>query len=79
MSMISEGMRGAQIGCKEERAKRTSSLANYIIDTMHLHNGYATGYFICEALNFINVVSTFKLINLVNHIIGKRKIKHGSM
>lgn len=55
--MISEGMRGAIVGEKEEREKRQSRLVQYLIETLHLHNNYAFGYFVCEALNFINVVS----------------------
>lgn len=55
--MISDGMRGALVGTKEERADRQSRLVQYIMETMHMHNTYAFGYFFCEALNFINVVS----------------------
>lgn len=55
--MISEGMRGALVGDKQEREARQSRLVQYLIETMHLHNSYAFGYFVCEALNFVNVVS----------------------
>lgn len=55
--MISEGMRGSMIETKQERQARSQRLVQYIIDTLHLHNSYAAGYFFCEALNFINVVS----------------------
>lgn len=54
--MISEGMRGALIGDKQEREARQSRLVQYLVETMHLHNSYAFGYFICEALNFVNVM-----------------------
>lgn len=54
---ISEGMRGALIDTKEERQIRANRLVQYIYDTLHLHNSYAAGYFFCEALNFVNVVS----------------------
>lgn len=55
--MISEGMRGAMLESKQERQARAHRLVQYILDTMHLHNSYAAGYFFCEALNFVNVVS----------------------
>ncbi|RZC35750.1 innexin inx3 [Asbolus verrucosus] len=54
--MISEGMRGALVGAKEERERRQSRLVQYLVETMHLHNTYAFGYFVCEALNFVNVM-----------------------
>lgn len=60
--MISEGMRGAMVGAKEERQHRESRLVQYLIETLHMHNSYAFGYFICEALNFINVVSIITFI-----------------
>ncbi|KAF2880296.1 hypothetical protein ILUMI_25873 [Ignelater luminosus] len=54
--MISEGMRGSMVGAKEERQHRQSRLVQYLIETLHMHNSYAFGYFICEALNFVNVL-----------------------
>ena len=45
------------VGSKDDRRDRQSRLVQYILDTLHLHNTYAAGYFFCEALNFINVVS----------------------
>lgn len=55
--MISEGLRGLMINEKAGREQRQSRLVQYLIETLHQHNSYAVGYFICEALNFINVVS----------------------
>lgn len=57
MRMISDGMRGANVESRREREAKTNRLVQYIYDTLHLHNSYAAGYFFCEALNFINVVS----------------------
>ncbi|XP_044726738.1 innexin inx3 [Chrysoperla carnea] len=54
--LISDGIRGTMIGGEQERAFRAERLIQYIMDTLHLHNTYAFGYFFCEALNFINVV-----------------------
>lgn len=56
--LISDGMRGTMICTKQEREFREEKLVTYIMDTLHLHNTYAFGYFFCEALNFVNVVST---------------------
>lgn len=55
--MISDGIRGSMIGTKDDRRDRQNRLVQYMLDTLHLHNTYAAGYFFCEALNFINVVS----------------------
>lgn len=55
--LISDGMRGIIVDSKQERQARLQRLVGYIVDTLHLHNSYAAGYFFCEALNFINVVS----------------------
>ncbi|XP_051163360.1 innexin inx3 [Leptopilina boulardi] len=54
--MISDGMRGSMIDTKEERQARSQRLVQYVIDTLHLHNSYAAGYFFCEVLNFLNVI-----------------------
>ncbi|XP_034947390.1 innexin inx3 [Chelonus insularis] len=54
--LISDGMRGTSVETKQERQEKTSKLVSYIMDTLHLHNSYAAGYFFCEALNFVNVV-----------------------
>lgn len=54
--MVSDGIRGATMGTKEQRQGRLNRLVQYIIDTLHMHNHYAFGYFLCEALNFANVV-----------------------
>jgi len=55
--IISEGMRGANVETKLERQAKTSRLVQYLMETMHLHNSYAAGYFFCEVLNFVNTVS----------------------
>lgn len=54
--MISDGMRGLLIGEKAEREHRQNRLVQYLVETMHQHNTYAFGYFMCEALNFFNVI-----------------------
>lgn len=61
--MISEGMRGAMLDNKDERQAKAHRLAKYVFDTLTLHNTYAAGYFFCEALNFVNVVSNIFFID----------------
>lgn len=61
---ISEGMRGTIIETKVERQARMQRLVQYIVDTMHLHNTYAAGYFFCEALNFLNVVANIFFVDM---------------
>ncbi|XP_045475550.1 innexin inx3 [Harmonia axyridis] len=54
--MITEGLRGSFVGNRDEREGRQNRLVQYLIETMHLHNNYAFGYFFCEILNFLNVI-----------------------
>lgn len=58
MRMISEGLRGSMNLVPEDRKKGQARLVRYLITSMKTHNTYSFGYFICEMLNFINVVST---------------------
>lgn len=37
-------------------------LVQYLVDTRHMHNTYSFGYFFCEILNFVNVVSIYNLM-----------------
>jgi len=46
--MITDGVRGASIGQNEDRQSRQKQLVQYLIDTLHMHNVYASGYFLCE-------------------------------
>lgn len=62
--IISEGMRGAMIESKPERQAKIERLVQYLVETMHLHNSYAAGYFFCEALNFLNTVGNIFFVDL---------------
>lgn len=53
---ITNGLRGFSIGQTEERKIKQQRLAQYLFDTLHLHNIYASGYFLCEVYNFINII-----------------------
>ncbi|EEB14974.1 Innexin inx2, putative [Pediculus humanus corporis] len=54
--MVTDGIRGAAIGTKQMRINKQNRLVEYFVNTLHMHNLYAAGYFFCEILNFINVV-----------------------
>jgi hypothetical protein len=73
--MISDGIRGSMIGTKDDRRDRQNRLVQYMLDTLHLHNTYAAGYFFCEALNFINVVGN---IFFVDVFLGGAFLKYGT-
>lgn len=68
--MISDGMRGSMIGSKDDRRDRQGRLVQYMLDTLHLHNTYAAGYFLCEALNFINVVSFLSNLGVIKSLLN---------
>jgi len=53
---ISDGIRGVYTAPLDERLSRQSRLVRYIVDSRLTHNSYAFGYFLCEALNLINVI-----------------------
>lgn len=57
MRMITEGLRGVLTMTPAERKGRQERLVCYINDSLSTHNTYAFGYFFCEALNLVNVVS----------------------
>lgn len=61
--MITDGMRGSIVGHHEDMRDRQRRLVQYVIDTLHMHNVYATGYFLAEVLNFINVIMNMFLID----------------
>lgn len=73
--MISEGLRGLLIGEKAEREHRQNRLVQYLVDTMHQHNTYAFGYFLCEALNFVNVIVN---IVLTDKFLGGAFMSYGT-
>lgn len=57
MRMISDGLRGVLTMPIQERRMRQDRLVRYLVDSMSTHNTYAFGYFFCEFLNVLNVVS----------------------
>lgn len=63
MRAISEGLRGVMTVPKDERTQRQRRLVQYIYASLRTHNGYAWGYFFCEALNMANVVVNIMLMD----------------
>lgn len=73
--MISEGMRGALTSTIDERNIRSRRLVQYILDSLRTHNTYSFGYFVCEWLNFINVVGN---IFFVDKFLGGAFLTYGT-
>ncbi|XP_072762647.1 innexin inx3 [Anoplolepis gracilipes] len=73
--IISEGMRGAMIDTKQERQAKTERVVQYLIETLHLHNSYAAGYFFCEVLNFVNTIGN---IFFVDTFLGGAFLTYGT-
>jgi len=81
--MISAGLRGSTAMGLVERRENQDRLVRYIKSALHTHGGYAFGYFFCEILNFVNVVSrilrTVSVSTMEFHqfmFYGKARISH---
>ena len=48
----------------EDRRSTCETLVKYIMETKGMYRGYATVYFICDFLNFINVVGQMYFLNV---------------
>ena len=48
----------------KDRSDKCSELVRYVTETFHNHNAYALKYFICDLLNFINVIGQMYFINV---------------
>ena len=47
----------------KDRSDKCSELVRYVNETFHQHNAYALKYFVCDILNFANVIGQMYLIN----------------
>lgn len=63
IKMISDGIRGTAIADNVDRKQKKSQVVNFLKETLHMHKKYAYTYFLCELLNFVNVIVTMLLIN----------------
>jgi len=59
---ITNGLRGRTLNF-DERKDSCETLVRYVKETFHHHNLYAFKYFLCDILNFANVVGQMYLIN----------------
>jgi len=48
---------------KEQKSKIISQLVEYFIDNLQTHNSYTMWYYICEILNFANVIAHLMFLN----------------
>uniref|UniRef100_A0A2P2I1N6 Innexin n=1 Tax=Hirondellea gigas TaxID=1518452 RepID=A0A2P2I1N6_9CRUS len=62
MNSIAAGL-SAPIMSPEDRKTRITHLKSYICMSLHSHNMYASKFFICEILNFINVLGQMYFLN----------------
>ncbi|XP_059083716.1 innexin inx3-like isoform X2 [Tigriopus californicus] len=62
LDKITSGLRGRTLSL-DERKDQCSILVKYVTETFHMHNFYAFKYFICDILNFINVIVQIYMIN----------------
>lgn len=62
MDKITAGLRERTLSV-DEKKDQCEVLVKYIRETFHLHNFYAFKYFVCDLLNFINVVGQMYLLN----------------
>lgn len=60
---LTDGLRGASMALGRDKEARLARVVNYIVDTLHRHNVYASGYYLCELFNFINVIGNMFLID----------------
>ncbi|XP_059476338.1 innexin inx3 [Neocloeon triangulifer] len=77
MRMLTEGMRGPLFHNinSEERISRQKKVASYITDSLHTNNYYSSWYFLCEFLNFVNVIGN---IFFVNRFLGGAFLDYGT-
>lgn len=59
----------------EEKNQKMQHLAGYIIDNLGGHRKYTLGYYLCEALNFVNVVAQ---IFFTDRFLGGEFLTYGS-
>lgn len=62
LDKITNGLRDRTLDVNE-RKEQCAVLVKYIRETFHMHNFYAFKYFVCDVLNFINVIGQMYMIN----------------
>lgn len=62
LTKMTDGLRGRTLTL-DQRRDQCEKLVKYVKETFHQNNTYAIIYFICDMLNFINVVGQMYFIN----------------
>lgn len=62
LDKITKGLRGRTLNV-DERKDQCEILVKYFKETFHTHNFYAFKYFLCDILNFVNVIGQMYMIN----------------
>jgi len=62
LDKITSGLRGKTLN-KDERRDACDNLINYLWETRGMHNSYAFKYFVCDVLNFVNVIGQMYFVN----------------
>jgi hypothetical protein len=62
LDKITNGLRGRTLSL-DERKDQCDILVKYVQETFHMHNFYAFKYFLCDILNFVNVIGQMYMIN----------------
>lgn len=62
LQKITSGLRGRTLSL-EQRKDQCEILVKYVKETLHMNNWYAGVFFICDILNFINVIGQMFFIN----------------
>ncbi|XP_065225063.1 innexin inx3-like [Planococcus citri] len=60
---LMEDLKGPVVESQSARKERFKCLAKYAADSLHTHNTFAWIYYLCEILNFINVILNIFWIN----------------
>lgn len=63
LDKITNGLRGRTLSL-DERKDQCEILVRYVKETFHMHNFYAFKYFLCDILNFVNVIFQMYFINM---------------
>jgi len=62
LDKITSGLRGKTLS-RDDKRDACDNLINYLWETRGMHNAYAFKYFLCDVLNFVNVIGQMYFIN----------------
>lgn len=73
--MITDGLRGMVSVPDDYRRERQDRILKYFVNSLNTHNGYSFAYFLCELLNFVNVIVN---IFMVDKFLGGAFMSYGT-